>query len=171
MAEFDNTIDYTAYQVGDRISFSDKSGRQIAIVKPALKPNIYEIDNPSGQNMGYMTGWADPAVAISGIPISASSTIIKLYDKENGPQVGSMAVTPQSILSTQIVISLLDFRDRILAIIAETAQKASGKYAIKDQKGQQFAEVSRINNNYLIKIGTPNIVPDIFMVKLVTALM
>lgn len=188
MAQLDSSMpDYTAQKTADGILFSDRSGRKVALARGnGRSATGYTILNSENKEAGFMTSWSKPSLKISGVPQYASSSNVKLYESENGKQSGTMTITAQSISSTWLTIILLDMRDRITAIIAETAPTEEGKYAIKDSAGQKFADVSRlttenpgkmpeempdISNDYAISVTSPDLITEIMMVKLVVAMM
>lgn len=175
MPQTDNVRpDYLAKLSDEGILFTDANGNQLAFVKKSdLMPNGYVFLDANNNETCFITDWSKPAVAISGIPLYASSTTMKIYDRANGVEIGRMAVTAQSISSTKMNLSLLDKRDNILGFISETGSKMDNAYFVKGSSGQQFASVSisTSKDTYYISATNHKAADEIMMVKLVAGIM
>ena len=174
MPQSENAPNYLAKLNEDGISFTDKNGNQLSMVKRSdLMSNGYAILDANSNEVCFITSWSKPAVAISGIPLYASSTTLKIYDHANGVEIGKMAVTAQSISSTKMNLSLLDRRDNILGFISEAGSKTASVYIVKDSAGQPFAEVSVSTSGvlYSVRVTNQKAVDEMVIVKLVAGIM
>ncbi len=166
--------DYLARFNSEGILFTDASGNKLAVIaKSDLMQDGYSIIDSAGREVCFFTNWSKPAVAISGIPLYASSTTLKIYDRANGIETGRMAVTAQSISSTKMNLSLLDKRDNILGFISETGSRLDGAYVVKGSAGHAFATVSMSTSKdtYSISVMNHDAVQEMIMVKLVAGIM
>lgn len=175
MPQSDNADpDYLARLNEEGILFTDRNGNRLSLIKRSgLMPNGYSILDANSNEVCFITGWSKPSVQISGVPLYASSTTLKIYDRANGIEIGRMAVTAQSISSTKMNLSLLDRRDNILGYISETGSRAGVAYLIKGSAGQIFAEVSISTSRdvYTIVVGDHKAVDEAMAIKLVAGIM
>ena len=153
------------------IMFADSNGNRVAMIKKSdLMPDGYSILDANGREVCFITSWSKPALVISGMPLYASSTTLKIYDKANGIETGRMAVSAQSINSDKMNLSLLDRRDNIIGFIAETGSSLDDVYVIKGSGGHAFATVSvtTARDVYSISVMNHDAAQEMIMVKLVT---
>jgi len=171
MAETNSISEYNVERAGEDILFTDKDGNQVMTIKSrGSKPEGYVIVDSGNIEHEFMSGWSNPSLNISGMPLYSSSTMIKLYDHEGGEEVQRMTVGAQSITSTKMNLTLLDKRDNIIAFIAETP--TSGVYLVKDAHGMQVASLSRQASrpSYKLSVGNPLALPQQIMFKLVAGM-
>lgn len=174
MAESENSPDYLARFSDEGIVFTDREGNKVAMIKKSdLMPNGYAILDSAGREVCFITSWSKPALTISGMPLYASSTTLKIYDKANGVETGRMAVSAQSISSNKMNLSLLDRRDNIIGFIAETGSALDEAYVIKGSGGHSFANVSMTTAKdvYSINVMNHDAAQEMIMVKLVAGQM
>ena len=174
MAESDNQPDYLARFNSEGITFTDRSGSQVAMIKKSdLMPDGYYVLDANGREVCFITSWSKPALTISGMPLYASSTTLKIYDKANGVETGRMAVSAQSINSDKMNLSLLDRRDNIIGFIAETGSRLDDAYVVKGSGGHAFANVSvtTARDVYSISVMNHDAAQEMIMVKLVAGQM
>jgi hypothetical protein len=174
MPESENQPDYLARFNSEGILFTDRDGKTLAIIKKSeLMPDGYAVIDAGNKEICFITSWSKPALVISGMPLYASSTTLKIYDKANGVETGRMAVSAQSINSDKMNLSLLDRRDNIIGFIAETGSRLDDVYVVKGSGGHAFANVSvtTAGDVYSISVMNHDAAQEMIMVKLVAGQM
>lgn len=174
MHQSENATNYLVRLNVDGISFTGENGNRLSLIKRSgLMANGYSVLDANNSEVCFITGWSKPAVAISGMPLYASSTTLKIYDRANGVEIGKMVVTAQSISSTKMNLSLLDGRDNILGFISETGSKTGNAYVVKDSAGQPYADVSLSTSRdiYSVRVAAHKAIDEMILVKLVAGIM